>query len=212
MSLNQGEPTSGTKGDTMKSYYVYVHTSPNGKRYVGQTCQNPEHRWNRGLNYLDNPYFMNAINKYGWDSFSHEVVAENLTYEEADVLECLLINKYNCCNPEYGYNIQLGGHNGQVHSDETKQKISAKMKEIYNGTFTEEHRQKISESKKGKCSDNSRENALKNIENMRGKPLSEEHKQNISEAKKGRPGRAWTEEDRLKHSERMKQVYGAKAL
>lgn len=40
----------------------------------------------------------------------------------------------------------------------------------------------------------------------------DEWKAKISASKKGRPGRVWTDEQRRQHSERMKRVYGAKAL
>lgn len=31
--------------ETINNYYVYKHTSPSGKCYIGITCQNPEKRW-----------------------------------------------------------------------------------------------------------------------------------------------------------------------
>ena len=43
-------------------------------------------------------------------------------------------------------------------------------------------------------------------------PYKDEWKAKISASKKGRPGRVWTDEQRRQHSERMKRVYGAKAL
>ena len=49
------------------------------KKYVGQTCQRPEKRWNNGRGYIENIYFWRSIQKYGWDNFEHEVVASNLT-------------------------------------------------------------------------------------------------------------------------------------
>ena len=36
------------------NYCVYVHTSPSGKRYVGQTMRSPEQRWGKnGIQYLN---------------------------------------------------------------------------------------------------------------------------------------------------------------
>ena len=75
------------------NYCVYIHTSPSGKKYVGQTGKTPEQRWGKGgSHYLkkekDGEYmhqaFARAILKYGWDNIEHEVVASNLTREEAD--------------------------------------------------------------------------------------------------------------------------------
>lgn len=49
-----------------KQYYVYKHTVPNGKVYIGITKQNPSKRWLNGLGYKHSTYFFNAIVKYGW--------------------------------------------------------------------------------------------------------------------------------------------------
>ena len=100
---------------------------------MGQTCQIPEYRWNGGKNYYENLYFTNAINKYGWNSFSHEIIANELTSEQADKLECELIKKYNTTDPNFGYNIQYGGHGGQTHSEETKRRISESCARVHSG-------------------------------------------------------------------------------
>ena len=57
----------------MKRYWVYVHTCPNGKRYVGCTTRvKPEFRWAEGKGYQTNKHFYSAIQKYGWSSIKHE--------------------------------------------------------------------------------------------------------------------------------------------
>ena len=74
--------------DNERIFCVYKHTSPNGKSYIGITSMNPpEKRWKNGKGYSHNKYFTNAINKYGWDNFTHEIIENNLTEEEAKVLE-----------------------------------------------------------------------------------------------------------------------------
>lgn len=88
------------------SWTVYAHISPNGKMYVGITSQKPENRWGNGLNpYRSNSHFCNAIRKYGWKNFKHEIIASGLTSEEAGHMEQLLIEKLDLTNPEKGYNI-----------------------------------------------------------------------------------------------------------
>jgi group I intron endonuclease len=104
---------------------VYVHTNKiNGKKYIGQTCQIPEKRWKSGLGYQRNPYFYNAIQKYGWENFEHEILASNLTLDEANNMEEFYINKFDTTNNMNGYNMQSGGQN-RTHIDETKEKIRA---------------------------------------------------------------------------------------
>ena len=55
---------------------VYIHTFPNGKKYVGVTSQVPASlRWhNNGSGYKNQGYISRAIEKYGWDNVSHEIV------------------------------------------------------------------------------------------------------------------------------------------
>lgn len=71
--------------ETSNNYKVYKHTNQiNGKSYVGITCQKPEYRWGTdGQGYKECPFFWNAIQKYGWNNFSHEIIFEGLTHEEA---------------------------------------------------------------------------------------------------------------------------------
>lgn len=89
------------------SYFVYIHTCPNGKKYVGLTTTTLNHRWLGGAGY-SSQYFSRAIKKYGWDSIEHEVYEVD-TKEEMSYLERYLIAYYNTTNPNNGYNIHPGG-------------------------------------------------------------------------------------------------------
>lgn len=102
-------------------YIVYCHTNKiNGKKYIGQTKLSPERRWGKnGCNYSGSRHFFGAIQKYGWNNFDHEIIASNLTLEEANNFESLLIQKLNTQNPNKGYNIAFGGDNKEP-SEETK--------------------------------------------------------------------------------------------
>lgn len=92
----------------MNTWKVYKHTNlVNGKVYIGITSGNPQHRWNGGRGYKGQPKFFNAILKYGWDGFSHEVLVDNLTREQACVMERELISAHNSITD--GYNISPGG-------------------------------------------------------------------------------------------------------
>lgn len=96
----------------MKKYIVYKHTNKiNGKVYIGKTCQDPEVRYgSNGIGYRFCPYFYNAIIKYGWENFDHEILFADLSAEEANEKEIICIKQYNACDPEYGYNIRGGGN------------------------------------------------------------------------------------------------------
>jgi len=90
-------------------YYVYRHTLPNGKVYIGITSQNPEIRWQSGFGYSDNLDFSEDIKKYGWDNIQHDILFDNLDEYDARMKEIELIKQYNSNNPEYGYNLDKGG-------------------------------------------------------------------------------------------------------
>ena len=68
---------------TEKTWYVYKHTSPSNKVYIGITSQKPIYRWRNGLGYNTQQYFWRAIQKYGWENFTHEVLFEGLSIEDA---------------------------------------------------------------------------------------------------------------------------------
>ena len=96
------------------AYTVYCHINKtNGKMYVGITSKkNPQERWRHGNGYADTPHFGAAIQKYGWNNFNHEIIASNLTEDEACNMERFLIKELNLLDDKYGYNISEGGNKG----------------------------------------------------------------------------------------------------
>lgn len=107
-----------------KEYVVYAHINKiNKKVYVGQTCQMLQRRWRDGKGYIaQNTYFANAITKYGWDNFTHIVLEEGLTKDEADYYEKFYIKEFHSNENQYGYNLTLGG-GGVLPSEETREKM-----------------------------------------------------------------------------------------
>lgn len=101
-----------------RQYTVYVHTTPNEKKYVGQTRNVPEKRWQNGGGYHHNEYFTRAIRKYGWENIDSEIVYENLTLEEANSREIELIELHRTTDSNKGFNFQSGGRNNR-HRKET---------------------------------------------------------------------------------------------
>ena len=114
---------------TRTDYIVYKHTNKiNRKVYIGQTY-NLYERWRcQGKNYFASIKFFNAIKKYGWDNFTHEVLYTNLNKEAADKLEKELIIKYDSIKK--GYNLKEGGSRGEL-SQESLLKMSKSLKRGY---------------------------------------------------------------------------------
>lgn len=160
-------------------YTVYCHTNKiNGKKYVGITGREVNKRWLNGKGYQDNPHFNNAIKKYGWDNFDHEILYSEITKEKAKKIEIELIKMLKLQDPEYGYNVADGGDLVNV---ETREKISNTLK---GHNISDETRKKISESLTGRKIP--KEVVEKSAQKLRGTHLSEDRKRKISETEKGK--------------------------
>ena len=61
-----------------------MHICPNKKVYIGITSKNVNTRWQNGKGYPNNPYFTNAILKYGWDNIQHIILFEDGSYVHRD--------------------------------------------------------------------------------------------------------------------------------
>ena len=83
--------------------YVYKHTFPNGKVYIG-IADDYYSRWNNGCGYKDNAPMYEDIKKYGWNGITHEILKECDTRKEAEQLEQRLIIAYRSEDFTYGYN------------------------------------------------------------------------------------------------------------
>ncbi|PPD54336.1 MAG: hypothetical protein CTY12_03325 [Methylotenera sp.] len=200
-------------------YYIYKHTSPSGKSYIGQTNNISrriiEHRSSDKCR-----AFHNAIQKYGWDSFVTEILATVQTIEESNELETKFITEHNTLTPN-GYNLTSGGDN-KIISEETRLLISqAKQgaknpqfgKDPWNKGLTKETSSIIQE-KTNRWLENyqpenhphfnkprSEETKQKISIGLSGIPKSTEHKQKLSNVNKGK---VLSEETKQKMSQSRK--------
>lgn len=138
----------------------------NNKIYIGQTITDSKYYLGSGL------WLKRSIKKYGRSNFKRETLETCSTVEELNEKEVYWINKLNARDSKIGYNIDFGGAQRTVCSEETKKKISKTLKghKTWNKGLTKETdiRVKVSSDKrKGKS------NSLKGVK--RG-PMSEERK------------------------------------
>lgn len=156
-------------------YNIYVHTFPDGRKYVGSTKkQNPIGRWKGGSGYRKHhKTFFNAIKSVGWNNIQHEILETVEDKETALKREEYYTLLWRTNEPEFGFNINAGNK----PSTEIKQKISESRKgklcgeqhPMYGKHHTEESKRKNSESNKG----------------QKRQPFSKEHCEKISASLKG---------------------------
>jgi hypothetical protein len=131
----------------------------------------------------------NIVNKHGYDI---EIIARDLSWEDACELEIFLIEEYGRKDLKLGSLVNLtDGGDGMIGmipwnkgiplSKETKQKLREKA---IKRNHSEKTKEKISKKLKGVKK--SAEHNKKVSEALTGKKLSEEHKLNISKSKTGK--------------------------
>ena len=159
----------------MEKYTVYMHITPNNKKYIGITCNSLPDRWKNGKGYYSQ-FFGKAIKKYGWKNIQHISICSGLSKEEAQWLEVELIKIWKTTDVNYGYNISEGGY---AVSQLTKDKISKSNK---GRIHTEQSRKNMSEAHlNGKMAGENHP--------MYGKKHTAKSKQKMSESHKGQYGR-----------------------
>lgn len=157
--------------------YIYKTINKvNGKIYIGQTKRNLDSYLGSGT------YIKEAIKEYGSSNF------ERFILEEVDELninerERYWISYYNSTDPEIGYNRTHGGSGFSAFGIKR----------------TDEFKQKISESKKGKPISDRQLKSLKELhKKMKGKDpwnkgkktnikLSDEHAEKLHASRRGKP-------------------------
>ncbi|HPI82772.1 MAG TPA: GIY-YIG nuclease family protein [Candidatus Paceibacterota bacterium] len=112
--------------------FIYLATSPKGKKYYGQTTSSLErrkkcHREDAFIRNLQGS-FQRALRKYGFENFEWKIIEEYQLEEKIDLIKILnlrelfWIQKDKTYLPKFGYNMKIGPSCG-FHNDECKEKI-----------------------------------------------------------------------------------------
>lgn len=114
---------------------IYCLTSPEGKRYVGQTCNSLRKRCRQHAIQTIKKNFpiSHAIKKYGIENFKVRIVKKGLkTQGELDFYEIKYIAQYKLI--KNGYNCSKGGRTGGVlkHTDERRNYWAKKQRKNNN--------------------------------------------------------------------------------
>ena len=181
----------------MQAQIYLVSNKLNGKQYVGQTI-NPHLPIGHGR------ILKSAYKLHGKDSFTYEPICKGITNRASlNAIERFWINVANTVVPN-GYNIDLGGSEGSVWTDERKKAVSiARTGKKLNRPlgsksgakgkkWSEENKLKLSEILKGRpCP-------------TKGVPHSEETKAKMSASQKAHWAKVESPNKGRKHSEETK--------
>ena len=131
-----------------------IKNSINNKIYVGKS-KNCYNRLNQHIydiktesrNANENCHLLNAIRKYGLDNFECYLVEKfELSENIEDVLserELYWMNELNSLDPNIGYNLRYDSQGKCFCSEETKQKISNRLKEEWKNGIRSAHSEKM---------------------------------------------------------------------
>lgn len=159
-----------------KKWSVYAHINKaNGDVYIGITSQKLSERFRNGNGYKKSIYFWRAIEKYGWDGFKHIVVARDLSEGSAKEIERIVISSLKDQSIRL-YNLTAGGE-GMAGSHMSEEAIEKIRNALRGRPKTESHKQKLSESRKGRFTGKDNPNY--------GHHLTDEAKRRIGDARRG---------------------------
>ena len=192
--------------------FIYKITNTlNGKAYIGQTTLKLKQRMNVHFRSAGCPVIHNAIQKYGRDAFTVEILHEVLDIF-LDDLEIAEIKRHNTLVPN-GYNLDGGGNTNKVVSDQTRKKLSDAHKGRKRKPLSPEQRQKLSKINKGKkLSPEHRQKMSESQKKRKRKPRTPETRRKISISLKGRKYKPRTPETRRKIGEANAHPDRTKAL
>lgn len=162
--------------------YIYMTTNQlNGKRYIGQKRSDKF----LGTKYLGSGvYLNNAINKYGREHFTVEIIEECNSDEELDQREIYWIKFYDAVESNEFYNLQVGGTSGNKRGSHLSDVARAKIRKALNDPDNI-RRRSISLSKALRGKKKSRHEVEARIKALTGQKRTEEQKKRISDAHKG---------------------------
>ena len=181
-------------------YKIYLITNiENTKKYVGITKFSLNERFSQ---HIKRGFLLTeAIQKYGCQNFSIDLIEEVESAERAYELEQYYIREYNTKVPN-GYNLTDGGDGifGWKATEEYRKECSDRVRQLHKQKKVGMYGKKHSEDTKKKMSD-----SLKGNKNCLGRKLSEDSKQKIREK---HLGKTLSEETRQKISENHHDISG----
>lgn len=139
--------------------FIYITTNMiNGKRYLGQKNFDKKRSWEKYLG--SGSILKSAVKKYGKDSFVRNIIDIAYSQDELNQKEYDYSIFFNVVESDDWYNLMYGGRvvSGITRSNETREKLRKSLKGKFSGEknpnygkhHSEETKKKIAEKQKGR--------------------------------------------------------------
>lgn len=193
--------------------YIYKTIDINDKVYIGQ------HHGEFDINYFGSGKIISKIIKKRKDLLRVELLEVCNNQNELNEKEIYWINEYNSLDNKFGYNLQKGGQGynyekpstffGKKHTEEA---IEKNRKAHIGKKLSDETKKKISNKLKGRPNPNkgkhfSEDSNTKKSISLLGKKKSDEHRQHIKEANIGKKLSVETK-DKIKNTLKSRNFIG----
>jgi hypothetical protein len=180
----------------MMNHYTYqITNNENHLKYIGvRSCSSLPENDDYYMGSSKNSEMIMELEEHP-EYFTKEIIGTFPTRELANTNEQWLHETFDVANNTEYYNLCVAPmnfcRNGRTHTTETRRKISEAMKgekhHYYGKTFSEEHKRKLSATKKGRTfsEEHKRKMSLSQTgkkHHFFGKHFSEDHKRKLSEA------------------------------
>lgn len=192
----------------MMYYTIYETTNNiNGRKYRG--CHSTD---NLDDGYLGSGvYFLNAVDRYGEENFSKEILELCDSFEDMVEKEKIYVDQ-DWVNREDTYNLQTGGMSNGILCEESKKKISETLKEGYKSgriipPALGKKRPPLTEQQKKYLSDTMIEYWKKNKHPSFGKSINKGIKRNKPSWNKGKKLGPMPQDEKDKRSKTLLEYY-----
>lgn len=126
--------------DTNDIKYGTIYIMKNfvtNKYYIGQTIQTAQERFKQHIRESKNEgrkeynyAISKAIREYGEEAFDYGILSDTVPIEDLDLIEEHYIDMYNTADPEFGYNMSIGGNDTSNYREYPKTEEKNYIKDI----------------------------------------------------------------------------------
>ena len=124
--------------DDIKYGTIYIMKNfVENKYYIGQTIQTAQERFRQHIRESKNEgrkeynyAISKAIREYGEEAFDYGILSDTVPIEDLDIVEQHYIDMYRTFDPEFGYNMSVGGNDTSNYRNYPKTEEKNRIQDI----------------------------------------------------------------------------------